>query len=150
MRTYLLGLCLALMGSAWAAEPAIPADAAAFGGHHYAVVEADATWHEKKAACEKVGGHLAVIETAAEQAFIAKLADGRYLSLGATDEGHEDTWTWVNGAKWEFAAWMEGQPNNYGDDEHYLATYDDGAWVDVGCEGCAFWMPTGYICEWDR
>ena len=43
---------------------------------------------------------------------------------------------------------MEGQPNNYGGDENYLATYDGGEWVDVAVSGDDFWMPTGFICEW--
>ena len=45
---------------------------------------------------------------------------------------------------------MDGQPNNYGEDEHYLATYDDGLWVDVAAVGDSFWMPIGCICEWDE
>jgi hypothetical protein len=45
---------------------------------------------------------------------------------------------------------MKGQPNNYGGNEHCLATYDGGEWVDVADDGNGFWMPTGYICEWER
>jgi len=97
-----------------------------------------------------MGGYLACIETGKEQEFIAKLADGRYLSLGATDEKQEDTWCWVNGVKWDYTCWMGGQPNNYGGEEHYLATYDGGEWVDVAEEGQDFWMPTGFICEWEQ
>ncbi|MFP4353998.1 MAG: C-type lectin domain-containing protein [Phycisphaerae bacterium] len=128
----------------------LPAEASAFQGHHYQVFEMDLTWHEAKAHCEKLGGHLAVIETEAEQLFIVDLADGRYLYLGATDEAEEGTWVWINGAQWDYTDWMSGQPNNYGGDEHYLATYDDGYWVDVAAEGSGFWMPIGFICEWDR
>jgi hypothetical protein len=97
-----------------------------------------------------MGGHLVCIETKEEQAFIAKLAEGRYFYLGATDEAKEDSWVWVNGAKWDYTCWMSGQPNNYGGDENFLATYDDGDWVDVADEGSGFWMPKGFICEWDK
>lgn len=97
-----------------------------------------------------MGGYLTCIETKEEQEFITNLCDGRYLYLGATDEAKEDTWVWVNGSKWVYTAWMEGQPNNYGGDENYLATYDGGSWVDVAAEGSGFWMPTGFICEWDK
>jgi hypothetical protein len=45
---------------------------------------------------------------------------------------------------------MDGQPNDYGGSEAFLATYDDGEWVDVEGKGEAFWMPTGFICEWSR
>ena len=40
--------------------------------------------------------------------------------------------------------------NDYTGAENYLATYDGGKWVDVDVSGDDFWMPTGYICEWDR
>lgn len=129
-----------------------PEDAKEFNGHWYKVFEdpdQKLSWHEKKKLCEEKGGYLAVIETEEEQKFIAKLADDRYLSLGATDEVEEDKWVWVNGADFEYTAWMRGQPNNYAE-EDYLATYDDGEWVDVAGEGMDFWMPTGYICEWEK
>lgn len=127
-----------------------PDDAVAFGGHWYKVFFEDGSWHEKKARCEAMGGYLACIETDKEQEFIASLADNHYLSLGATDEGQEDTWVWINGAPFEYACWMSGQPNNWGESEHYLATYDEGDWVDVSVDGSDFWMPTGFICEWEQ
>lgn len=128
-----------------------PADAVEFNGHWYKVFRQEGlSWHEKARLCEEMGGYLACIETPEEQAFIAKLANEEYLSLGATDEEEEGAWKWVNGAPWEFTAWMDGQPNNWGGDENYLATYDEGLWVDVHAEGEDFWMPTGYICEWEE
>jgi hypothetical protein len=135
------------------AKPTHPEDAVAWGGHWYKLYEnEDASWHEARDACRKAGGYLACIETAEEQAFIAKLADGEYFYLGGTDEEEEGDWRWVNGAKWDFTAWSPagGQPNNWGDAEHYLATYDYGEWVDVAAEGRAAWMPIGYICEWEE
>lgn len=125
-----------------------PADAVAFNGHWYKVIDEKKSWQEAKSACEALGGMLACIESEAEQRFIANLADGRYLYLGATDEVKEDTFVWLSGAPFSYTCWMEGQPNNYGDDENYLATYDAGNWVDVAAEGSGFWMPTGFICEW--
>lgn len=126
----------------------IPADAAAFEGHRYKVYDVDLPWHEAKARCEAMGGHLACVETQAEQDFIAKLADGRYLYLGATDEAEEGAFVWINGAPWDYTAWYDDQPNNWDGEEHYLATYDDGLWVDVASQGDGFWMPIGFICEW--
>ena len=132
-------------------EPA--ADAVPFGGSRYKVFDdedRELSWQQKKVLCERMGGHLAVIETRKEQAFIVKLADGRYLSLGASDEKEEGDWRWVNGADWGPVFWAEDQPNNYGGEEHYLATYDSGLWVDVAGAGYGFWMPTGFICEWEN
>ncbi len=134
-----------------AAQTGRPAEAVEFNGRWYMVFEPDEfSWHSAKAACEAMGGYLACIETAAEQEFISRLADGRYLFLGGTDEAEENVWVWVNGSPWEYTNWMDGQPNNYGGEEHYLATYDGGEWVDVAAEGHDFWMPTGFICEWEK
>lgn len=127
-----------------------PAGAAAFGGHWYSAFDKRVSWHEAKKLCESMGGYLCCIETRQEQAFIAKLAGGRYLFLGATDEKEEGAWRWVNGKPFAYACWMDGQPNNWGDNENYLATYDGGEWVDVAVEGEDFWMPTGFICEWEK
>lgn len=127
-----------------------PAGAVAFRGHWYKAFDERTSWHEAKKKCEALGGYLACIETEGEQAFIAKLTGGRYLSLGATDEVIEGRWCWINGATFGYTCWMDGQPNNYGDCEHYLATYDGGEWVDVADDGDGFWMPTGYICEWEQ
>ncbi len=127
-----------------------PDDAVQFNGHWYKIYKGQLSWHEKKKKCEELGGYLACIETEAEQKFIAKLANDEYLSLGATDEAEEGEWKWVNGAPFTYKAWMDGQPNNYGGVENYLATYDYGEWVDVAVEGDDFWMPTGYICEWEE
>ena len=127
----------------------IPADAVKFNGHAYKIFAEKISWHEAKKKCEAMGGYLVCIETKAEQGFITKLAKGKYYYLGATDEKKEDEWQWVNGAPWKFTDWMAGQPNNYGGKEHYLATYDEGKWVDVAAEGDGFWMPIGYICEWE-
>lgn len=131
-------------------RPKHPPDAVPFGDHWYKAFEEDTSWRKAKAKCEAMGGYLACIESEAEQQFIRGLADERCLSLGATDEEEEDTWRWVNGADFEYCCWMDGQPNNYGGDEHYLATYDGGEWVDVADNGDGFWMPTGYICEWEQ
>ncbi len=72
------------------------------------------------------------------------------MYLGASDKTKEGDWTWVDGSKFRYTRWLEGQPNDYGGTEDYLATYEGGDWVDVDHDGGDFWMPTGYICEWDE
>ncbi len=97
-----------------AEKPGPPKDAAAFGGHAYKIFEEDLSWHEARKRCEKLGGYLACIETAKEQAFLAELCDGGYYYLGATDEQKEGTWRWINGSEWDYTSWFGGQPNNWG------------------------------------
>jgi hypothetical protein len=108
------------------------------------------SWHEARRRCAAAGGYLACVETAEEQEFVTRLAAGRYLFLGGTDEAAENRWVWVNGAPFSYSCWMTGQPNNYDGSENYLATYESGEWIDVAGEGEGYWMPVGYICEWER
>ena len=152
----LLAVAGALSGAlcvvAGAEVPALPEGAVAFGDHHYTLVDEveDLSWAGARDRCAADGGHLAVVTSAEEAQFIADLCDGRYMFLGASDEAEEGTWAWVDGTEWSFTHWMDGQPNDYTGEEDYLATYDGGQWVDVDASGSDFWMPTGYICEWDR
>jgi hypothetical protein len=132
--------------------PPPPEDAVVFAEHHYRLVDKveDLSWTSARQACEADGAHLAVVTSAEEATFIAELCDDRYMYLGASDHEEERTWKWVDGTPWEFTHWMRGQPNDYSGSEDYLATYDGGEWVDVDHSGEDFWMPSGYICEWDR
>jgi hypothetical protein len=135
-----------------------PFDAVAYGGHYYKVFDAtNSTWHEAKAKCEDMGGYLACIESAGEQAFLTTLANGRYLSVGGTDE--DGPWKWVNGSTWVYTAWGSGQPNGSFGVEYYLELFDGGLWNDVADKAVdygdppymgAYWMPVGYICEWEH
>lgn len=147
-----LVLLLLFAGSAPAGAGVPPAEAVAHGGHHYLIVDGveDLSWDSARSACEAAGGHLAIVGDAEEAAFVAKLCDGRYMFLGASDAAEEGRWLWVDGTPLTFAHWMRGQPNDYTGSEDYLATYDEGEWVDVDASGDDFWMPTGYVCEWER
>jgi hypothetical protein len=148
--------CLIVAGALHGQEPpkadALPPGVEAFGGHHYLLVDEveDLSWDVAKKQCEDWGAHLVVVTQADEAAFIAKLCDKRYMYLGASDAAEEGVWAWVDGSEWDFTHWYKGQPNDYAGGENYLATYDRGEWVDVDGSGDEFWMPTGYICEWDR
>ena len=125
---------------------------AEFNGHRYELVDKvkELSWTHAKEQCAAAGGYLAVVGDQAEADFIAELCDGRYMYLGASDNDKEGEWRWIDGTEWSFTHWMDGQPNDYSGKENYLATYDDGEWVYVDHAGSGFWMPTGYICEWDE
>lgn len=153
MLVMMLASCQAVSSSATqpvAKKGKHPSDAVFFQGHWYKVFDGGDSWHERKKLCENMGGYLACVTSQAQQDFITKLADGKYLSLGGTNEADKVTWKWVNGKPWKFEAWYPGQPNNYGEVEYWLATYDGGLWCDVAASGDGFWMPTGYICQWDQ
>jgi hypothetical protein len=132
---------------------AVENDIGEFQGHRYQVVAFEpgtVSWQQAVTACVERGGYLACIETEAEQEFLAKLlGEDRYAFLGASDTEEEGEFRWINGAPFDYTNWHPGQPNNYGGEEHYLATYDWAEWVDVAAQGDDFWMPVAYVIEWD-
>jgi len=86
-----------------------------------------------------------VVPDAATNAFIAKLADGLQLWLGATEEKVEGLWVWVDGTKMDFKAWNLGEPSNSHKHEHYLITGQNSGWNDAPVKEKVI---VGYICEW--
>ena len=136
--------------------PAPPLNATAFNGNSYMFFAEVVTWHEAKARCEEMGGHLATIQSRGENEFVLNLArrgrehvgemDGVWL--GATDEQRENHWRWVDGSKSSYSNWASGQPNNKNNEEHYLLLWlPKNMWVDqpnASRQHVAF-----FVCEWD-
>ena len=146
---FALAFSIAVAGKA---KTQYPKSAIAFDGHHYVHYDRvkNVSWDGAREACRSRGATLAVVTSRTEAEFIGSLCDGRYAYLGASDAAVEGRWVWIDGSPWEFTHWFEGQPNDYGGTEDYLATYDEGRWVDVHNGGDEFWMPTGYVCEWNE
>ena len=121
-----------------------------FNGHTYQLLGASRTWHEMKAYCESIGGHLACITSAEEDAFLFSYLKqyGRPSTyFGFTDEGHEGQWTWVTGEPVGYTNWHDGEPNNLDFDEHWANYYSDfsnGQWNDAPVSSAQ-----NFFCEWD-
>jgi serine/threonine protein kinase len=137
----------------------VPLDAKSLNGHAYKFFPEQLSWHEAKKRCEALGGHLVIIETPEENAFLAKLiTDGGKIDswIGATDEGFEGQWRWVDGRNMTWTNWFKQQPNNKAGVEHFGLMSNrklvDGfigwEWSDQPNESQAQHQP-GYICEWD-
>jgi hypothetical protein len=128
----------------------VPPDAVQFKGNWYRVYVEDIGWRTSVARCKRLGGHLAIVPDQETQDFLKKLANGRKLHLGATNEP-KGIWTWIDGTPMKFQAWERGQPNSkgylFGDKaaEHYLAIGPTGNWWDVRDNNN--WSQ-GYICQW--
>lgn len=119
----------------------LPPTARQYKSHNYAYLPGPATWHRAKAICEQMGGHLATISDPHEMVFCASLTGGKYAWLGATDEGKEGVWEWVNGEPWHHNL---GGMNNTKDEEHWLCMENATTWND--------WQAgrrIGFICEWE-
>ena len=121
-----------------------------YQGHTYYFFSSPVTWYDAKAICENMGGHLATITSADENAFVYSLANGSMAWLGATDINQEGKWEWVNGEPFSFSCWAENQPDNYqwNDEgqENFLHFYWNGigTWNDTAGFG-----EYPFICEMD-
>ena len=115
-----------------------------FNGKKYTVIAAN-TWGGAEAQAVAMGGHLARIDNAAENAFVAGLIAGLPSAwIGGTDEISEGDWRWsdgnspfwaglaggspVNGA---FTSWNGGEPNDAGGNEDYAEMSPTGGWNDL-------------------
>ena len=122
-----------------------------YNGHFYAIVNTSVSFTNAKAYCENFGGHLVYIESEAEKLFIEDLRQKTGLTaqgiwIGASDEGHEGEWKWLNGKSLQYSCWYSGEPNNGNGYEHYAhIRYEDGLWNDAS-------EPNGmiFICEWEK
>ncbi len=145
-------------------KTAIPEDAESFEGHLYKFNNESLTWSEAKSKCESLGGHLPIVETAAENDFLVKLADKNFARegrngreavwLGMTDADSEGNWRWIDGKPVTYTNWLLSQPNNKSNNEHsgmlWLSnepTHPTGQWCDQPNKSEQHVM--AFICEWD-
>lgn len=141
------GLLLSVMApllEVQTAQAATYTGATTYNGHTYCIFPTSMSWSEAKVYCEKVGGHLATITSAKEQAFIEQLnSSSKRLWIGAYRDEYF-LWYWVTGEKWDYTNWKEGEPNNQGT-ETCVAVWPS-EWNDLGAGSSE---QTGFICEWD-
>ena len=119
-----------------------------FNDHSYSVcVSKTRTWAEAKEECANRGMKLAVINDAAEQAYLNANIPQTHLWIGYTDQEEEGTWEW----EWDdsdYTYWMGGQPDNAGGDPGEdcagFRYNGNGVWNDYPCTENRY-----YICEAD-
>ena len=88
----------------------VPADATFFNGKWYRVYLEGLPWKSAQDRCKILGGMLACVPDAPTQGFVANLAKGLNLWLGATDEETEGLWRWVDGNEMKYKAWARFEP----------------------------------------
>lgn len=96
-----------------------------YGGHSYCLLTAS-NWPDAEAFAEALGGHLVVMDDAAENEWIGETyAPGhtRFLWIGLFQDpdGEEPAggWQWVDGTPVTYTRWDAGEPNNAGGNEEY-------------------------------
>ncbi|MEN9640315.1 MAG: hypothetical protein RLZZ262_2184, partial [Bacteroidota bacterium] len=86
-----------------------------YNNHKYFRSNASFTWTNARANALDLGGHLATLSSAGENAFLAGL--GLHW-IGYTDQAVEGTWVWTNGEPVVYTNWFAGEPNNAANDDY--------------------------------
>ena len=114
-----------------------PAATVTSGGHRYVLYpDRMGSWQEAKEFCERQGGHLVTITSAAEQQTVQSLLQ-QYSSDASCWLGcklmNDGSWMWVTGEAFDYTNWRTGEPNNSSNDEGYGMVVGDynGQWNDV-------------------
>ena len=131
-----------------------PDGAPTFGTSAYTLGTPNLSWTAAEAEARAAGGQLVVIDSAAENAFVAStFGDGlRSIPIGLSDVASEGDWVTPDGDPAPYTNWASGEPNNAGNQDYArIATYA-GEWDDGGNSEQAFiqtpgggWISTGSI-----
>lgn len=122
----------------------IPINSATYKGNTYIAFDDNLSCEEARQKCLELGGHLATIISADENAIVAKLIQngGRtHYWLGATKVN--DKWYWETNETFNYNNWAVGEPNNFGGVENRCEINKKGAWND----SCYTDNTRGFICE---
>ncbi|XP_078541763.1 lectin-like [Lissotriton helveticus] len=124
---------------------------------YYKYIPTPKTWVEAEIYCQNLtlGAHLASVHSQKENSFIQQLVFNSTKSnpliwIGASDWYKDRTFMWTDGSPWDFEAWHEGQPRNFGGREPCLqfnfvkpnSTTGPGLWNDERCT-----TSTPFVCK---
>ncbi len=107
----------------------------------YRVVSSPREWYPAEINCESDGGHLAIPDDAAEEAWVLDQTAGW---LGITDHATEGAFLGVTGVPTVYTNFDVDEPNNSLNDEDCIETRTDRRWNDTGCG-----VNREFVCECD-
>lgn len=128
----------------------IPTDAFTWNSSSYYLYNNCETWEEAREYCKSLGGQLAIIASADENAALYSYVTGQgYTNVffGASDAIEEGNWKWSDGHSMSYTNWHSGEPNSESSGEDYVMFLDkftDGTWNDS-----VFNSGSVFICEWN-
>lgn len=132
--------------------------------HHCYAGFDEAEFEDARQDCEERGGHLATIQSAAENALVAELVNetkfvGGFEDVALTSPGSGD-YRWIDGTSLTFTSWAKDEPDRAESRcgqagpiagpagmrcyEHCIAITGEGRWLDQRCD-----RADGYVCEWE-
>jgi len=114
----------------------------------YMVCPTPRSWAGARLFCESHGYTLAIVESAAEDAYLYDAIAARGFSdtwIGHNDLLEEGRWVWLDGSPLVYSHWDEGEPNDGGGEDCGLIMTRHGReseWDDRPCES-----ERPHICE---
>ncbi len=129
------------------AERTRPKSVLKFGGHDYALIHENVSWHTAKRCCEEMGGHLVTFESPEEQKFVLDQAKkwNTPFWIGLSNEGDLGRWVWINGTEQILdASFKIDDPNR----QFFSSAM--AYWVDSGgLNDHNLGAHIAYACEWE-
>ncbi|MGM0577826.1 MAG: lectin-like protein, partial [Myxococcota bacterium] len=92
-------------------------------------------WLDAQELCRGLGGHLASVADADENALFADFATAQLVSpwIGFNDRASEGTFVWTDGSPVTYTNWGLDEPNDL-NGEDCTSLQPTGTWNDAGCE----------------
>ncbi|MCP4124429.1 MAG: HYR domain-containing protein, partial [Bacteroidetes bacterium] len=100
-------------------------------GHRYYCSTYKANWWTANAAAEAAGGHLAIVNDASENSYLANFLENQHAFIGLNDSNQEGNFTWVNGEALTYTNWYPNQPNDYNGNQDFVQLLYTGQWNDT-------------------
>ncbi|XP_063159155.1 C-type lectin BpLec-like [Candoia aspera] len=123
-------------------------------GNCYAYFDNKLTWQEAEIECQSYGrgAHLASVLTKAETFLVAQhistyQRDLSNVWIGLHDVHQNRKWRWADESTYNYKAWINDQPDNYGNIEYcveLVLSTGFTEWNDVPCQ-----MLNAYICKYE-
>ena len=134
-----------------------PQDSVCFNNHYYKLYSPEyKTWTEAKKYCEKLGGHLATINSKEEDEFLYSYItkQGVYTAYFGfhRESANSKIWRWVTGEQITYTNWHAGEPNNLGGESYgeYYHSFPNGDWNDGDFGHGTSGDKRYFICEWEN